>query len=387
MAARPRPLSERGQLDLFRALPGGFAPRDAQDLMAYPFFSLSKSHRVAPIDFAAGNVSIRVEAVPDHGMATIWDADFLIWAASQIVEARDAGLRTSRLIAATPYEILMFVGRGTSLRDYQRLKAALDRLQSTTVSTSIRQPAEGRRHRFSWINEWQERTDRNGKPAGIELIVPDWFYRAVLDDALVLTIDRAYFDLTGGLDRWLYRLVRKHGGRQRDGWRFDFRHLHQKSGSLSPFKRFAFELRDIIRRQPLPGYVLSIETEIGGRVLLAFEPAPACGQTVDSLVLSGTRTIVPSGTRGSCYQEPKPGLTNGIQTGNPALNLESNVLTLTCCCSATSCGDDASPFQSATDRLIRKAAFTCDDARSRAPERAGAAVCPRCGRSRPTSSR
>jgi hypothetical protein len=78
-----------------------------------------------------------------------------------------------------------------------------------------------------------------------ELIVPDWFYRAVLDDALILTIDRAYFDLTGGLDRWLYRLVRKHGGRQRAGWRFEFRHLHVKSGSLSPFKRFAFELRQI----------------------------------------------------------------------------------------------------------------------------------------------
>ena len=170
--------------------------------MAYPFFSLSKSRRIAPIDFAAGNVTIRVEAVPDHGMATIWDADILIWAASQIVEARDAGLRTSRLMAATPYEILNYVGRGTSLRDYQRLKAALDRLQSTTVSTSIRQPVEGRRHRFSWINEWQERTNRQGRPDGIELIVPDWFYKAVLDDALILTIDPAYFDLTGGLDRW-----------------------------------------------------------------------------------------------------------------------------------------------------------------------------------------
>jgi plasmid replication initiation protein len=97
-------------------------------------------------------------------MATIWDADILIWAASQIVEARDAGLRTSRLMAATPYEILTFIGRGTSLRDYQRLKAALDRLQSTTICTSIRQPAEGRRHRFSWINEWQERTDRQRPP-------------------------------------------------------------------------------------------------------------------------------------------------------------------------------------------------------------------------------
>ena len=292
--------------------------------MAYPFFSLSKSHRVAPIDFSAGDVTIRVEAVPDHGMATIWDADILIWAASQIVEARDAGFRTSRLMAATPYEILHYVGRGTSLRDYQRLKAALDRLQSTTVSTSIRQPTEGRRHRFSWINEWQERTDRNGRPDGIELIVPDWFYKAVLDDALVLTIDPAYFDLTGGLDRWLYRIVRKHGGRQRSGWRFDLRHLHLKSGSLSPFKRFAFELRDIVRRQPLPGYALSLEVETGGRVLLAFEPFAGCGKPVDGLVLSGTRTIVPSGTRGSCYQEPKPPLTSGNHSRNRALNLESN---------------------------------------------------------------
>lgn len=323
MAAR-RDLSERGQLDLFRALPGDFAPRDAQDLMAYPFFSLSKSRRIAPIDFAAGNVTIRVEAVPDHGMATIWDADILIWAASQIVEARDAGLRTSRLMAATPYEILNYVGRGTSLRDYQRLKAALDRLQSTTVSTSIRQPVEGRRHRFSWINEWQERTNRQGRPDGIELIVPDWFYKAVLDDALILTIDPAYFDLTGGLDRWLYRLVRKHGGRQRAGWRFDLRHLHLKSGSLSPFKRFAFELRDIVRRQPLPGYRLSLEVEIGGRTLLAFEPLAACGKAVDGLVLSGTRTIVPSGTRGSCHREPKSAISYGKHGWNRTLNLESN---------------------------------------------------------------
>ena len=231
MAARHQSSSERGQLNLFRALPGDFAPRDAQDLMAYPFFSLAKSKRIAPIDFKAGDVTIRVEAVPDHGMATIWDADILIWAASQIVEARDAGLRTSRLMATTPYEILTFVGRGVSLRDYQRLKAALDRLQSTTVATSIRQPAEGRRHRFSWINEWQERTDRDGRPVGVELILPDWFYRAVLDDALVLTIDRAYFDLTGGLERWLYRVVRKHGGRQSFGWSFDFAHLHRISAA------------------------------------------------------------------------------------------------------------------------------------------------------------
>jgi plasmid replication initiation protein len=324
MSMRHHLSPERDHLELYHALSGNLAARDAQDLMAYPFFSLSKSHRTKPIDYVSGKISIRVEAVPDHGMATIWDADILIWAASQIVEARDKGLRTSRLMAATPYEILTFIGRGTSKRDYQRLKAALDRLQSTTVATSIRQPVEGRRHRFSWINEWQERTDHNKRPLGIEMIVPDWFYSAVLDDTLILTIDRAYFKLTGGLDRWLYRLVRKHGGRQTAGWRFDFRHLYQKSGSLSPFKRFAFELRDIIRRQPLPGYTLSIEVEISGRKLLAFEPSAPCGQHVDGLVLSGTRRHVPSGTRGSCYREPKRGLSYRTTSENRAPNLDSN---------------------------------------------------------------
>src|SRR5580658_7104772 len=97
MSPRHRTRSEREQLELFRALPGDLAPRDAQDLMAYPFFSLAQTHRTTPIDFRMNEITIRVEAVAEHGMATIWDADVLIWAASQIVEARDAGLRTSRL--------------------------------------------------------------------------------------------------------------------------------------------------------------------------------------------------------------------------------------------------------------------------------------------------
>jgi hypothetical protein len=121
MSARQGTRPQREQLDLFRALPGDMAPRDAQDLMAYPFFSLAKSRRTAPIDFRSG-ITIRVEGTQEHGIATIWDADILIWAASQIVEAKDAGIQPSRLMQATPYEILRFIGRGKSLRDYQRLK-------------------------------------------------------------------------------------------------------------------------------------------------------------------------------------------------------------------------------------------------------------------------
>ena len=328
MPTRHRTPSERDELELFRALPGALAPRDAQDLMAYPFFSLAKTHRTTPIDYRVNDIAIRVEAVPERGMATIWDADVLIWAASQIVEARDAGLRTSRLMAATPYEILTFTGRGVSARDYHRLKAALDRLQSTTVVTSLREPSAQRMHRFSWINEWTERTDPDGRTDGIDLIVPDWFYRAVLDDALILTIDRKYFALTGGLERWLYRIVRKHAGRQPAGWRFEFRHLHAKSASLSPFKRFAFELRDIALRQPLPGYRLALERDRTGRELLAFTPrklsTDLCGQVVGGVVPSGTGEHVPSGTDSTCYREPKAAFYGANSVAWALPNIDSN---------------------------------------------------------------
>ena len=264
---------EAGQLDLFVGAGSDIAARDAQDLMAWPFFSLAKSKRVKPIDFRMGEVAILVEATAEHGMATIWDADVLIWVASQIVEARDAGKATSRLIAATPHEILTFTRRGTGKAGYERLKAALDRLQSTSIATSIRQAGARRRRRFSWINEWRERLDDNGRALGIEMIVPDWLYEGVLDRALVLTIDPAYFALTGGLERWLYRIVRKHGGKQKGGWSFDISHLHAKSGALSPLKRFAFEVRAIVRRQSLPGYNLALEHQFG-RERLLFVAAP-----------------------------------------------------------------------------------------------------------------
>jgi plasmid replication initiation protein len=257
------------------------APRDAQDLMAYPFFALGKSRRVQPIDFQSGTVRVRVEGTLEHGLATIWDADILIWAASQIVEARDLGMRTSRLMQATPYEILTFIGRGTSLRDYQRLKAALDRLQSTSVATSIRETTGRRLHRFSWINEWKELADADGKPLGLELILPDWFYAGVLEEALVLTIDPAYFRLGGGIERWLYRLVRKHGGRQKGGWHFAFQHLYLKSGSMARYSDFALDIRRIVARQVLPGYRLGVRLRADGHETLTFFPhaepgAPAC---------------------------------------------------------------------------------------------------------------
>ncbi len=283
--------SEPRSLWPFRPLTRPPPPCDLQMLMAYPFFSLAKTPRVTPIRFQSGTVTTRVAGTLAHGMATIWDADVLIWVTSQIVGARNAGLPTSRLVVATPYDILTYIGRGTSRHDYERLRGALDRLQSTSVATSLRQPDAQRLHRFSWLNEWRGGSDRHGRPLGVELILPDWLYQTLLEPHQALRIDPRYFHLTGGIERWLYRLVRKHGGRQPAGWRFDFEYLYRKSGSSAQYADFAGDLRRIARQGRLPGYTLAVSRSGAGRESLSFAPAPTAFRTRMQDLVQALRSV------------------------------------------------------------------------------------------------
>lgn len=297
-AVPPETVSERSHLDPFVVATGDAAPRDQRDLMERPFFSLAKTPRTTPILYKAADVEVQVLAMPEHGMATIWDADVLIWAASQIVAAENNGLRTSRFFRFTPYHLLRAIGRPTGNRQYLLLKAALARLQSTVIATTIRNGPHWRRRQFSWINEWEEMTTRAGRVEGMEFVLPEWFYSSVIDRSLVLTIDPAYFRLTGGIERWLYRVARKHAGHQRHGWLFEVAHLHAKSGSLARPSDFALDIRRIADRQRLPGYRLQIERE-DGRELLLMRPEKASTVPVENRVnaigTSGARTIGTSG--------------------------------------------------------------------------------------------
>ncbi len=325
------PTSERSRLDPFVVATGDAPPRDQRDLMERPFFSLAKTPRTKPILYKTTDVEVQVLGMPEHGMATIWDADVLIWAASQIVAAENNGLTTSRFFRFTPYHLLRAIGRPTGNHQYVLLKAALARLQSTVIATTIRNGPHWRRRQFSWINEWEEMTTRAGRVEGMEFVLPEWFYNSVVDRSLVLTIDPAYFRLTGGIERWLYRVARKHAGRQRHGWLFEIAHLHVKSGSLARVSDFALDLRRIAARQPLPGYRLQIERE-SGRELLRIQPANLSTVPVDKPVqtigTSGARGIGTSGAKLSADQAHEPQLTLWPENENRAPNLynsESNL--------------------------------------------------------------
>ena len=324
---QPTDASERSHLNPFVVATGDAAPRDQRDLMERPFFSLAKTPRTKPILYKAADVEVQVLAMPEHGMATIWDADVLIWAASQIVAAENGGLRTSRFFRFTPYHLLRAIGRPTGNRQYVLLKAALARLQSTVIATTIRNGPHWRRRQFSWINEWEEMTTRTGRVEGMEFVLPEWFYNSVVDRSLVLTIDPAYFRLTGGIERWLYRVARKHAGHQRHGWLFEVAHLHVKSGSLARVSDFALDLRRIAARQPLPGYRLEIERE-HGRELLRIRPETLSTvpveKGVNTIGTSGARGIGTSGAALSAHQAHGRQLSLWPEARNPTANLESN---------------------------------------------------------------
>ena len=255
------------QFDLFLPYLSDLALRDQREVMERPFFSLAKSRRVKPIDYRSpdGRFWVHVSANPDYGMATIWDADILIYCASVLADMARRGINDlPRKLHLMPYDLLRAIGRPTTGRAYDLLGQALDRLVATTVKTNIR--AENRREAtFSWLDGWSQLVDlKTERSRGMTIELSNWFYEGVLMAGGVLAIDRAYFDLTGGRERWLYKVARKHaGGAGEGGFAISLPTLYEKSGAEGQYRRFKFELIRIIERNELPGYDLMLEFDPG----------------------------------------------------------------------------------------------------------------------------
>jgi plasmid replication initiation protein len=259
------------QPDLFAANFADIPIRDQRDTMERPFFSLAKKPRYTPIEYHVGDVWVEVSANPKFGIATIWDADILIWASTQITEAKDRGLPTSRVVQFHPHNMLKAIRRPTGGEHYLRLRAALERLTHTAVQTNIRGEGKKKTASFHWLESWTEVTDEEtGETTGMTLTLPDWLFDGILMKGGVLTIHEDYFLLTGGIERWLYRVARKHAGQQEHGWQFTMRQLHEKSGSSSRFSDFAIDVRKVAEADSLPEYTAMIHKNEEGEEVIHF---------------------------------------------------------------------------------------------------------------------
>lgn len=257
------------QFELFLPYVADLPLRDQREMMERPFFSLAKSKRVKPIDYRSpdGKLWVHVSANPDYGMATIWDADILIYCASVLADMTRRGRNDiPRKLHLMPYDLLRAIGRPTTGRAYELMGQALDRLVATTIKTNIR--AENRREAtFSWLDGWTQLVDeKTERSRGMTIELSNWFWEGVMMTGGVLSIDRAYFDLTGGRERWLYKVARKHaGGAGEAGFAISMPTLFEKSGAEGQYRRFKFEIAKIAERNELPGYALSLEQPTGKR--------------------------------------------------------------------------------------------------------------------------
>ena len=128
------------QFDLFVPFVSDIPLRDQRETMERPFFSLSKRKRLKPIEYTSpdGGIFVSVYPNPEYGMATIWDADILIWAASVLHGMKRQGINDlPRTLIFQPYELLKTINRDTGGREYRLLREGLSRLQSTSIRTNM----------------------------------------------------------------------------------------------------------------------------------------------------------------------------------------------------------------------------------------------------------
>ncbi|WP_159872763.1 replication initiator protein A [Novosphingobium sp. 9U] len=267
-----RKASTSEQVDLLLPYIAELPLRDQREMMERPFFSLAKSRRVKPIDYTSpdGKVHVHVSASPEYGMATIWDADILIYCASQLADMARRGVNDiPRKLNLMPYDLLRAIGRPTTGRAYELLGQALDRLVATTIKTNLR--AENRREAtFSWLDGWTQLVDeKTERSRGMTIELSSWFWEGVMMKGGVLSIDRAYFNITGGRERWLYRVARKHaGGAGQGGFAISMPVLFEKSGAEGEYRRFKFEMLKLAAKDDLPGYSLEVEKAKDGEPMI-----------------------------------------------------------------------------------------------------------------------
>lgn len=242
--------------------------------MEYPFLSIQKG-RKKPIRFNSPDGRVYVDITGgDYGIATIWDWDFIIYLSAHINDGIESGRAVSQWVEFAPYDALRYMGRGTGGKDYKELVRTIRRLFATNIVTSIRlDDTSGAEEGFKWIEKYRipnkyssNEFIRNLDHVDVDITKPwqvcmtDWVYNSIIRRNGILSVHPDYFDLTGGLERWLYRLARKAVPDKEDFPIIKFRMetLHKRSGSTRPLRNFAVDVRSISLRQPLPEYSIDV---------------------------------------------------------------------------------------------------------------------------------
>lgn len=240
------------------------APKGDMASMEHPIFSIATKPDRHIRRYESGPNF--VEITPSvKGLATVHDRDVLIYCISQCIAALNEEREVSPTIRFRAYDLLTATNRGTDGRGYEQLKAALERLKGTTITTNIITGGKEELDGFGLIDRFKiVRETRDGRMQEVEIRLSDWVFNAIRSRE-VLTLHRDYFRLRKPLERRIYELARKHCGAQK-AWRIGLGKLQAKCGSSSTEKEFRRLVSNIAKQDEqfghMPDYALRIECDL-----------------------------------------------------------------------------------------------------------------------------
>lgn len=244
--------------DIFDAV-----PKADMASMEHPIFSLSTKPDTRVREYRHSDITISIKPSVD-GLATVHDRDILIYCISQLMTAINDGQDISPYVRFRAFDMLVATNRNTSGAGYAQLKAALERLAGTRISTNIVTGGEEVFRTFGLIESAEVvRKTRDGRMQEVEIKLSDWVFNAIRSKE-VLTLHRDYFRLRKPLERRVYEIARKHCGAQKE-WRISLALLQKKCGSNSTLREFRRLVMNIIQEDQshdhMPDYAIRADED------------------------------------------------------------------------------------------------------------------------------
>lgn len=241
--------------------------------MDVPIFSLSKNGDTKIRKFIRGNRSTTI--IPSSvGAATVFDKDLLIYAASQIIEAKNQGKPVSRTVRVESYDFLVATERSDGGAAFDNIIDMLRRLKGTNIESSVPTGGIVQTQSFSLIEDYKiisekkrttvqskvgklSKVKETNKVLSFEFVLSEWLMNGLLNFE-VLTLDHGYFKLSKPVEKRLYEIGRKHCGAQAT-YKENIDDFAEKVGLKGPRYKVRAMLKEIIRRDPLPEYHIALD--------------------------------------------------------------------------------------------------------------------------------
>jgi hypothetical protein len=231
--------------------------RDIMNLMDTPFLALSKN-RKKPIIYESpdGTRKTRISAHSECFLASIYDWDIIVFVAGKIQEIiNNRSDIPPRSITIPRHEILKALHKHNVNTQQKELENSLHRLKRTAIDTTVCNEDGRYKSDFGFIDSW-EYTERKDKKE-MKITLSQWLYDLICTKGALLKVDTAYFDITSGLKKFLYRTARKCVGYNKDGWEFSIETLYEKSGSEREFKKFKSDIKRAVFDNDIPEYSMT----------------------------------------------------------------------------------------------------------------------------------